>query len=148
MDDSLFYTLASAQGKHMTEEKNKKSNFQPADQDITKFTPEVRELEVDVISKPTKIIILAQIPGVKKNEVDIVIDKDLLKIRANQICPIETSDADNILASECRWGEVFRPIILPTGLDTRKVTARMEEGLLQIEIPKSDEMRIRKIKIN
>jgi HSP20 family protein len=147
MNNITFHQSALDMDTTSKKAQNTKLNFGEDDTVVEGFSPEVRELSVDVISKPTKITIFAQLAGVKKEEVDIVIDKDLLKIRTQQNRPLEVSDSDTMLAHECHWGEVFRPIILPIGLDTKKIQATMDNGLLSIEIPKSDEMRVRKITI-
>lgn len=111
------------------------------------FSPEVRELAVDVINKPTKLVILAAVPGADREDIDLLIDKDLLKVKVTPRVPMVVDAADTVLVEENQFTESFRPVLLPQGLDTKKITAKLERGILVIEIPKSDEMRLRRISI-
>ncbi len=104
------------------------------------------QLSVDVYQTSTKILIIAPIAGVKKDDIDLSITEDVISIRGKRTPGLKT-DAENYLTQECFWGNFSRSIILPENIDTTKVKATFKDAILKIEIPKTENLRTKVIKI-
>lgn len=108
------------------------------------FQPE-GELAIDVYQTETDLVIQSAIAGVKPEDLDISIEKDILTIKGNREKPfIEEGD---YFIQECYWGPFFREIILPVEIDPDRGEATMKEGILTIRLPKILREKKRRIKV-
>jgi HSP20 family protein len=98
----------------------------------------------DVISSPDSFIIKADLPGVSKKDISVHITEDLVEITAK----FEDYPEDaEFIKKERNYGETNRKIKLPALIEVKKVTAKFEDSVLTIELPKVQEDKI-KIEIN
>ena len=108
-------------------------NFYPEygyEEDIEKLS-----MPVEVTEKEKEYDIRAELPGVKKEDLDIDIDKNYLTIRAKkeeEIC----EDKKAYKKSEFRYGEFSRSVYFPMDIDVEKTNAKLEHGILKIKAPK------------
>lgn len=79
----------------------------------------------------------AELPGVKKEDLDIDIDKNHLTINAKKEEESEEKDA-HYKKSEFRYGEFSRTIYFPEDIDVEHTDAKLEHGILKICAPKKD----------
>lgn len=104
-------------------------------------------LPVDVSMTADELVVEAQLPGVKPDEVDITVDNGRLTIRGET--STERSEADgDFLVHEIRRGAFSRSISLPNGLKADKASATFEDGVLTLHIPKAEEVKPRQIRIS
>ncbi len=96
------------------------------------------QLSVDVYETDKEIVIRSTIAGVKPEDLDISINNDLLTIRGERKEEKGIKDED-YLYRECYWGSFSRTIILPSEVDTQKVDAELENGILTITLKKIEE---------
>lgn len=111
--------------------------------------PEVEtegELSVDVYQTPTHIIIKAMIAGVKPEDLDISITRDMVTIRGKRERHTE-STAGDFFFQELYWGAFSRTIVLPQEIDIEDADAAEKHGLLVIRLPKLDKGRHAKLKV-
>ncbi len=94
------------------------------------------QLSIDVYQTPKAIVVKSTIAGVKPEDIDISINNDMLTIRGRRTMSEEVRD-DQYLFRECYWGSFSRSIILPTEIDTDKIEAELENGVLTIILPKA-----------
>jgi len=93
------------------------------------------QLSVDVYHTDKKIIIQSTIAGAKPEDLKISLHHDLLTIHGTRKQPQGVAD-DNYLYRECYWGPFSRSIILPAEVDSRKVEANLENGVLTVTLEK------------
>ena len=92
-------------------------------------------MPIEVADKGKEFDIRAELPGVKKEDLDIDIEKDFLKINAKKFD--ETKEENkNYKHSEFSYGEYSRTIQLPEEIDIDKTEAKLEHGVLKIIAPK------------
>jgi len=92
-------------------------------------------MPVEITDKGKEFDIRAELPGVKKENLDIDIEDNYLRINATKID--ETSEEDkNYKHSEFSYGEFSRTIQLPEEIDIDKTEAKLEHGVLKIVAPK------------
>jgi HSP20 family protein len=97
-------------------------------------TPE-GQLSIDVYYTDKKIIIQSTIAGAQPEDLKISLHHDLLTIHGTRKQP-QTVNEDQYLYRECYWGPFSRSIILPAEVDSRKVEAIIENGILTITLTK------------
>ncbi|WP_435018716.1 Hsp20/alpha crystallin family protein [Tundrisphaera sp. TA3] len=85
----------------------------------------------------------AEMPGVKDEDVDITIHKDLLTITAVR----KPEEGRRYLYNGRSYGRFERTINLPEAVNPETVQASLEAGVLRIEMPKSPESKPRKISL-
>jgi len=101
---------------------------------------------VDILENQNEIIVLADMPGVDGQDVDIDLRDDILTIRG-AVSPVE----DEIEASvyrEFNWGDYFRQFTLAEVIDQEKIAAKMDNGILRLTLPKKEKVKPKKIQVS
>jgi HSP20 family protein len=93
------------------------------------------QIAVDIFHTDASLIVLAPIAGVKLADLNINLNENTLTLRGKRANP-ENIAEENFLVRECFWGDFSRSIILPDGLETKKIKATFKNNVLKIEIPK------------
>jgi len=107
----------------------------------------VRMPYVDVIDRDMDYLVLAEIPGVDKSNIEVSVNNHTLCIRGT--CSLDTSDQKkDYLRSELSRGNFARNIDLPAGVDTASVMASLKDGVLEIVVPKDEHMQRHPVEVN
>ncbi len=95
------------------------------------------DIRVDVVEKDGIFKIRADIPGVKKEDINVRIDGNLVQIDAEtkQEKDFKTN-GDKVLRSERYYGSVSRAFTLTQDVDESKAVAKYENGVLTLDLPK------------
>jgi HSP20 family protein len=104
------------------------------------------ELSVDVHQTPTHIVIKAMIAGVRPEDLDVSITRDMVTIRGKREQHTEGSTGDYFF-QELYWGSFSRTIVLPQEVEIEEAEATEKHGLLIIRLPKLDKGRHAKLKV-
>ncbi|MBU2635091.1 Hsp20/alpha crystallin family protein [Patescibacteria group bacterium] len=104
------------------------------------------ELTVDVYQTDKEIVIQSAIAGVKPEDLDISIEKDMVIIKGKREKQFEEKEK-NYFYQECYWGRFSRKIILPAEVNSSKISASMKNGILCIRIPKIEAKKKTKISV-
>lgn len=95
---------------------------------------------VNVIDRDSEYIVEMAIPGLKKSDFDVTIDNQLLTISAET--KTETEDeTDNYTRREFGYSSFKRTFTLPKTVNTEKISANYNDGILKVELPKFDEAK-------
>ena len=87
---------------------------------------------------PTMYVVIADIPGVSKDRVNVTVKDDKIMIEGKRKKKVITSE-DNYLISERRNGIFKKMLQLPFDADAAQMSARIEDGLLILSIPRIKE---------
>ena len=101
---------------------------------------------IDIIDEDDKIRVVADLPGFNKEDIEIFIEDGDLVIRAQRKEEVEEKGR-NYIRQERRFGEVYRRVTLPVEVDIEKIKARYNNGVLEIELPKTAAKERKVIKI-
>ena len=101
---------------------------------------------LDVYREKDELIVKAELPGIKKKDLDISLEDDMLTIKAEKKKEKVTEDATYYI-SERRFGQYSRTIALPFHVDAEKISATFKKGLLEVRLPKSEEAETKHIEI-
>lgn len=104
------------------------------------------QLTVDVFQTPTHIIIKALVAGVKREDLDIGISRDMVTIRGKREEERNISEND-YFHKELYWGAFSRTIMLPHEVEIDGAEATENLGLLTIKLPKIDKERQTKLRV-
>lgn len=104
------------------------------------------QLAVDVQMTGAELVVQAQLPGVKPDDVEVTIENGTLVIAA-QTRSDEQSETSQYLLREIRHGSMSRTIALPDGLEPDRARATFEDGLLILRIPRAEQVKPRTIRI-
>jgi HSP20 family protein len=107
---------------------------------------EAAQLSVDVYNTPSEIVIKTMVPGVKPDELDVSITRDMVTIRGERSEDRTVSD-DDYVHRELYWGAFVREIPLPQEIDVDGAEASEKHGLLILRLPKLDKHRQTRLKI-
>ena len=105
------------------------------------FTP-----AVDIFETDTTITLLADMPGVKTQDLDIDLRDDVLTLTGEVTAP-ETSHETDILR-EYVTGKYFRQFTLSEAIDQAKIEAGLKDGVLRLALPKVEKATPRKIAVS
>ena len=92
-------------------------------------------MPVEMTDKGKEFVVKAELPGVKKEDLDIDIDKKYITINAKKEEETEV-DENSYKKSEFRYGEFSRTVYFPEEIDVEKTEAKLEHGVLKINAPK------------
>lgn len=110
-------------------------------EDVRKvFTP-----SVDVIERKDDIILLADMPGVNTESLDITIEKNVLSI--NGKVSYDIPDKHKLYFAEYDIGDFKRSFSISEEIDKDKIQATLKNGVLKIVMPKVDVVKSRKIEV-
>lgn len=107
---------------------------------------ELYGLRFDMIDRDRDLAIRVELPGVKKEDVNIAIAGDYLTIEAERQFKDEEK-TENFFRSELGAGKLTRTIALPVEVDPDKVIATLKEGILEITLPKVKAVKRHEIKV-
>jgi HSP20 family protein len=101
---------------------------------------------VNVWAGPDGSIVTAEVAGVNPDELDITVHQDTVTISGKREPELPGDDA-LVLRQERAYGAFVRTLMLPFHVDTNKVSARFERGVLFLELPRPEQDKPRHIKI-
>lgn len=104
------------------------------------FTP-----AVDIFETDKEITVLADMPGVKAQDLDIDLHDNVLSLDGNVQLPEGSDEVDVI--REYRTGKYYRQFTLSQVIDQGKIEAAMKEGVLRLTLPKVEAATPRKIAV-
>ncbi len=101
---------------------------------------------MDVREDDTHVYVEAELPGLKKEDIDITLEKGVLTIRGEKKQEREECD-EHYHLRERRYGTFQRSVALPSVVDDSAVTAELRDGILHVTLDKREEVRPRHIEV-
>ena len=95
---------------------------------VTEWAP-----AIDVVTKDGDLVVRAELPGVKQEDVDITLQNNVLTISGERKAEQE-EERGGYFVRERRYGSFSRSLTLPEGLDESKVHARYDNGVLEVTV--------------
>ena len=111
------------------------------------WTEGVWSPSVDVSETKDNVVIKAEMPGMNKDDVNISIQDNVLTLKGEKKQEKEERDA-NYHRIERSYGSFCRSFTLPTSVKTDKIKASYKDGVLNITLPKTEEVKPKEIPIS
>ncbi|MBD3379712.1 MAG: Hsp20 family protein [Candidatus Omnitrophica bacterium] len=102
---------------------------------------------VDVFESKDNIMVKADIPGMKKEDIEVSVRDDVLTIRGEKKEEKEAKEKGSV-KTERFYGSFNRAIALPSPVDEDKVKASYKDGVLEIVLPKKEEEKPKQIQVD
>lgn len=102
--------------------------------------------EVDIAEEKDRILVRADLPGMKQEEIAVEVSDSVLTIKGERKRESETKDAKTYRV-ERSYGSFLRSFTLPAGVDAGKISATYKNGVLEIALPKLAEAKAKQIKV-
>ena len=98
----------------------------------------VRRMKIDVAEQNGDYKVVAELPGVRKEDIKVNIDGDEVSITAETRLEKETKDGERLLHSERYVGKVARAFRLAQEIDESRASAKYSDGVLELTLPKKE----------
>ncbi|NND58995.1 MAG: Hsp20/alpha crystallin family protein [Gammaproteobacteria bacterium] len=102
---------------------------------------------VDIREENERFVVEADLPGVDPQEIEITMEDGALSLRGSREVH-KRDDTDGLRRVERVSGRFFRRFALPDGVDADNISARSNNGVLEIDIPKQPQVQRRRIDVN
>lgn len=102
---------------------------------------------IDVTETDGAYVVRADLPGIKKENLDVTINEGVLTINAESRFEHEEKDNGRVIRQERRYGKFVRSMRLGGDVDESNVTADYTDGILTLTLPKSEEVKPKKIDV-
>jgi HSP20 family protein len=89
---------------------------------------------IDVVREDGHLVVRADLPGIKPEEVKIEVEDDVLTVSGQHEESKEEKDK-NYVRRERRYGSFSRSMALPSGVDPKKIEAKTHDGVVEVTIP-------------
>ena len=105
-------------------------------------------MKIDVSEDDKGFTVKADIPGVKKEDIQVDVDEDHVSVRAEAKQEKEEKKGEKVVYSERSYGMVSRSFSLPAAVDAKGAKAEYKDGVLSLTLPKKSNGSAKRIAIS
>jgi HSP20 family protein len=138
------------QEKKMEDDTTSKSLQPEENEDLEESTDEGEEMEgqlaLDMYQTKDNLVVKSTIAGVRPEDIDVTVNDNVLTISGERMQQDEVREKDYYM-QECYWGEFSRSVELPEEFDAEGISAEIKDGILTVNIPKSEKAKPKKIMV-
>jgi HSP20 family protein len=102
---------------------------------------------IDVHDSRDNLVVRADLPGLKKDDIEVSIQDETLIIRGEKREESERKEK-GVVRTERLYGSFHRAVTLPVAVDENRVKAQYKNGVLELTLPKKEEAKPKQIKID
>lgn len=122
--------------------------FRPMRWADEEFASEGLAPRLDVTERNGEFVVKAELPGIKKEDIDISVENGVLTITAESRSETEEKDGERVIRQERRYGKYLRSLRLGKAVDEKQVKASYKDGILELVLPKAEEVKPKKITVD
>ena len=104
------------------------------------------EMPMDMYETKDDLVIKAELPGFTREDIDVKLEGDTLTLKAVSKKEELPEESTSYLCERC-FGEYSRSMTLPVPVQSDKVVASFENGLLELRLPKTEQVKARHIEV-
>ena len=101
---------------------------------------------VDILERPEELLVLADVPGAKSDQIDVDFEKGTLTLHAT--VPQRQGEDQRYLVHEYGVGDYYRTFNVSETIDASRITAEYADGVLTLHLPKAASTKPRKISVS
>ena len=102
---------------------------------------------VDIYENSDFVVVKAELPGVEKNQISVEVKDGILSLRGERKFEKEVKE-ESFHRIERSYGSFQRSFSLPVSVDQDQVTARFEDGVLEVKLPKKEKAKPKQIQVD
>ena len=103
---------------------------------------------VDIAETDTAYQVKVELPGIRKEDLDVTVDDGVLTIKAQHNDKQEQIENGQLIRQERSYGKFVRSLRLGTNVDEETIAAEYRDGVLHITLPKAKEVQPRKVEVS
>ncbi len=103
---------------------------------------------VDVREDDNEYTVRAELPGVKKEDINVTLEDGVLTISGDSKSETEEKKGGRVIRQERRYGKYMRSLRLGTQVDERKTKAKYKDGVLELVLPKAESVKPKRIAVD
>lgn len=103
---------------------------------------------MDIREREDEYVVRTDLPGIKKEDIQITLENGVLTIAAETKSEKETKEDGQVLRQERRYGKYVRSLRMGTQVDGNRLKASYKDGVLELILPKAEEAKPRKITVD
>jgi HSP20 family protein len=101
---------------------------------------------IEVVEKADKFLVKVELPGVSEEDINISLAGNTLTVKGEKETESEV-DENGYYYTESSYGSFSRSMTIPSTIDASKIEANCDKGILEITLPKTPEVKPKKIKV-
>ena len=102
---------------------------------------------VDVSENDERYVVRAELPGVKKDDISVTLEDDVLHISGETRSEHEEKEQGRVIRQERHYGKYVRSLRLASAVDEQKIKAKYKDGVLELVLPKSESVKPKQIAV-
>lgn len=103
---------------------------------------------VDISETENEYLVRAELPGINKEDVHVTLENGILTLSAETRSESEQKDGERVIRQERSYGKYVRSLRLGKGINDQAVKAGYKNGILEIVVPKAEEVKPKVIDID
>jgi len=103
---------------------------------------------LDVVERENEFVVQAEMPGIKKDDIEVSLENGVLTITAETKSETGQKEGERVIRQERRYGKYLRSLRLGKEVDEKKVKASYKDGILELTLPKAEEVKPKKITVD
>lgn len=103
---------------------------------------------MDIKESENEFVVRTDLPGVRKEDISVTMENGLLTISAERKSDEVQKEGERELRRECHYGRYTRSLRLGTQINEKGVKANYRDGVLELILPKAEEVKPRKIEVD
>ena len=115
---------------------------------VSNMGTDVPQMRVDVKENAGGYEVHAELPGMKKEDIHVHIDGPVVSISAERKQEKEVKEGEKVLRTERYFGKVSRSFQLGQEIDEAKASAKFNDGVLELALPKKAEAQAKRLNID
>jgi HSP20 family protein len=119
--------------------------FRELDRVAQVVTNRVQTMPLDAYRDGDRFFVLIDIPGVDPQSIDLTVERNVLTVRAERHW--EPAEGQEVLVQERPQGAFHRQLFLGDGLDTERIEAAYQHGVLTLTVPVADQAKPHRVEI-
>jgi len=121
--------------------------FRPVASGLEAFDKDLRPA-TDIVERDNDYLVKTDLPGVKKEDIQVTVDNGILTISAETKEEKEEKNGENVIRKERCYGKYTRSMSLNHQVNENKVSANYHDGVLELVLPKLEAVKPKKVAIN
>jgi HSP20 family protein len=101
---------------------------------------------IDVIRKDANLVVRIDMPGLEPDDIKVRVEDDILTVSGEHEESKEEKD-ENFIRRERRYGSFMRSVALPAGVDSSKIKATTDNGVLEVTVPMPEQAKAKAVEI-
>ena len=103
---------------------------------------------LDVVERENEFVVQAEMPGIARDDIEVTLENGILTISGECRNEKEETNGSRLIRQERQYGKYVRSLRLGKGVDEKNVKANYKDGILELTLPKSEEVKPKKINVN